>query len=87
MYMYPSTRMLAHSRAPHIFSQTYPSDMTVSDGGSDEGQPSRVSHTAPPLRGAVALPPSRPQPSGWHHRASSDATTTAPLAGGNGCTT
>jgi hypothetical protein len=28
--MYPSTRMLAHSRAPHIFSHTYPSDMACS---------------------------------------------------------
>ena len=30
MYMYPSTRMLTHSRVPHIFSHTYPSDMTCS---------------------------------------------------------
>ena len=30
MYMYPSTRMLAHSRAPHIFSRTYPSDRACS---------------------------------------------------------
>ena len=28
--MYPSTRMLTHSRVPHIFSHTYPSDMTCS---------------------------------------------------------
>jgi hypothetical protein len=30
MYMYPSAPMLAHSRVPHIFSHTYPSDMTCS---------------------------------------------------------
>ena len=44
MHMYPSTRMLAHSRAPHIFSYTYPSDMTCSP---PPGKVHRTFRTAP----------------------------------------
>jgi hypothetical protein len=60
MYMYPSTRMLAHSRAPHIFSHTYPADMTLAIQKLQWQLSRRESEGLAPV-----LPP-RPAPCGLH---------------------